>query len=99
MTQAINNQAENFLQNKFQVIRPLNHQVEIDFEFTDPSVFGANYALFNIKCEILSINNPSEYPIAPPLINAPAPSKMIQVRTELPTKFRIAYQNLIHSLC
>jgi hypothetical protein len=81
VVKAINEQAENFLQNKFQVIRPLNHQVEIDFEFTDPSVFGSNFALFNIKCEILSINNPSEYPVAPPAINPPAPSKMLQVRT------------------
>jgi lipopolysaccharide-binding protein len=79
VVKAINEQAENFLQNKFQVIRPLNHQVEIDFEFTDPSVFGSNFALFNIKCEILSINNPSEYPVAPPAINPPAPSKMLQI--------------------
>eukprot|EP00029_Vermamoeba_vermiformis_P014239 TRINITY_DN9364_c0_g1_i1.p1 TRINITY_DN9364_c0_g1~~TRINITY_DN9364_c0_g1_i1.p1 ORF type:complete len:482 (-),score=76.37 TRINITY_DN9364_c0_g1_i1:30-1475(-) len=79
VTKAINDQAENFLQNKFHVIRPLNHQVEIDFEFTDPSVFASNYALFNIKGEILSINNPTEYPVAPPVINAPAPSKMLQI--------------------
>jgi hypothetical protein len=76
---AINQQAENFLENKFQVIRPLNKNVEIDFSFTDPSVFTANYALFNMKGEILNINNPTEYPVPPPAFTPPAPARMIQV--------------------